>query len=378
MATTVATAVVGCGPIAARDTIHDPVSRATFCTKCGRDAPVTIELGSPARFRVLIPNCYAHAKSKIGDHDHFQALLVEGSVAATAGELDIADCSSKHVTAKLDATFPDKRHIVADIDTDLIEPSANAIPDMPEVDPILGVVASATSSAKKTDAWYALGPDPTKYWCEGRADEGTGEALVLDFSAPVRIDYLTIRAGVWQSPELFHSHNRITSLDVGDKHATFREERENVDVKLGRDPVQQLRLQIATVAKGKINDTCISGIDIHPADPADIVLGADATAAAALAPAFAKSWHAFATCGEIPLPLALERPSLGGGKHFTDAKSVHAACKDGAFASFVHAGGPLHVKSDSPGVAVIGNDNVSWHFKLSGAAWRLDVVSEAR
>ena len=67
-----------------------------------------------------------------------------------------------------------------------------------------------------------------------------------------------------------------------------------------------------------------------------------------------------------------------GSKHFTDAKSLHAACKDGTFNAFVHAASPLHVKSDAPGVAVIGNDTVAWHFTLAGGAWRLVTMSEAR
>jgi hypothetical protein len=99
------------------------VAHATFCATCGRDAPVTIEFGAPARVRLVIPVCYAHAQSKIGDHDHFSVAFVEGEVAATAGELDIDDCSSKHVIAKLWATFPDNRRVDALIDTDLVEPA---------------------------------------------------------------------------------------------------------------------------------------------------------------------------------------------------------------------------------------------------------------
>ncbi len=98
------------------------VAHATFCSTCGRDAPVTIEFGAPAKVRLVIPLCYAHAQSKVGDHDHFSVAFVDGNVAATAGELDIDDCTSKHVVAKLWATFPDNRRVDAVIDTSLAEP----------------------------------------------------------------------------------------------------------------------------------------------------------------------------------------------------------------------------------------------------------------
>ncbi len=105
-----------------------PIASATFCAHCGENAPVTIEFGAPARAKLLIPSCYAHARSKIGDHDHFTVELVDpaGNVAASDGELDIDDCTSKHVTATLRASFPGDRRIDAVIDTELVEPGAPA------------------------------------------------------------------------------------------------------------------------------------------------------------------------------------------------------------------------------------------------------------
>lgn len=99
-----------------------PIKLATFCPSCGRDAPVTIEFGAPARVRLVINSCYAHAKQKVGDHDNVQISLVDGNVAATDGELDIADCTTKHVTGTLRAAFPDDRHVDAEIDTELVDP----------------------------------------------------------------------------------------------------------------------------------------------------------------------------------------------------------------------------------------------------------------
>jgi hypothetical protein len=110
------------GKVGRKITWRAPIKLATFCPTCGRDAPVTIEFGEPARARLVIPLCYAHAQSKIGDHDNFQVSLIDGNVAATDGELDIEDCTSKHVIATLKASFPDNRKIDAQIDTDLTNP----------------------------------------------------------------------------------------------------------------------------------------------------------------------------------------------------------------------------------------------------------------
>lgn len=105
--------------------IQEKVGTATFCTTCGTEAPVTVEFGAPAKVRVVIPTCYAHAKSKIGDHDHVEISVIGDNgtdIVATAGELDIDDCTSHHVVGKLWATFPDNRRVEAAIDADLVEP----------------------------------------------------------------------------------------------------------------------------------------------------------------------------------------------------------------------------------------------------------------
>lgn len=97
---------------------QDKITAATFCATCGDNAPVTVTFGS--HLEVAIPSCYAHAKSRLGDHDHI-AIKIEGA-AAKDGELDIADCTSKHVTATLWATSPDGMRIDASFDTDLTDP----------------------------------------------------------------------------------------------------------------------------------------------------------------------------------------------------------------------------------------------------------------
>ncbi|MBS1124361.1 MAG: hypothetical protein H6Q90_6589 [Deltaproteobacteria bacterium] len=104
-------------------TARDRVSSATFCSTCGENASVTIGFGTPPRVSLAIPLCYPHAHSKIGDHDKISVELVDGHIAATEGQLDIEDCTTKHLTAKLWSVFPDGTRIDARIDTELQNPA---------------------------------------------------------------------------------------------------------------------------------------------------------------------------------------------------------------------------------------------------------------
>ncbi len=251
---------------------------------------------------------------------------------------------------------------------------ASARAEVPDVPRVLGVTATATSTAKTRDPAFVLDSHPTKMWCEGKADEGVGEALVLKLAGPTRIDSLTIRAGVWQSPELFHAANRITQLrvvtdDGKDQIVKFREERENVDVAIGRT-VSEIRLEIAAVAKGKVNDSCISGVDIHADPDAAVVPGMSSTAQYALEPAFAKTWTALATCDEAGLRAQLAFPFVFVHR-FADAKAVRKACKDKQFAAFEDDKLSLHVKAPAPGSLVLATDKLEWHFVVAGKSWRL-------
>jgi hypothetical protein len=86
------------------------VTAATF------DGNLTaIELGP--RVSIVIASCYAHARQKIGDHDH--VVIELDHKAPATGELDISDCTTKHVTATMSATFADGTKLEAAIDTDL-------------------------------------------------------------------------------------------------------------------------------------------------------------------------------------------------------------------------------------------------------------------
>ena len=100
--------------LAACDTKYkSKITKATF------DGNLTvIDLGP--RVRLVIASCYAHAQQKIGDHDHFQITL-DGK-DAKSGELDITDCTTKHVVANVTATSADGIKLEALLDTDLVKP----------------------------------------------------------------------------------------------------------------------------------------------------------------------------------------------------------------------------------------------------------------
>ncbi len=207
-----------------------------------------------------------------------------------------------------------------------------------------------------------------------------GEALVLRLAEPMHVTSLRLRAGVWRSPELFRVYNRITELDVVTdsglrKKVVVREERENIDIAIGREPVRELRLEIAAVAKGKTNDTCISGIDIRT-DPASAVVLAEAPTAS-LADAFGKVWKAFASCDDKAFGAQLQFPFVASTR-FADAKAVHAACKTGAFRDFQPRDASLVTKPESPGKVTLTAGTLEWHFVLAGGAWRLASLVQVR
>lgn len=256
-----------------------------------------------------------------------------------------------------------------------------AVPDaeIPEVPLILGVTASATSSRKGDEPWHALLGDPTKLWCEGRGDEGVGEAVLLHFAEPTRIESVKLRPGVWRSPELFRSYNRVTELrvvpDTGEpKTAVFKDDRQAIDVVIERDRIQDLRIEIAAVAKGKTNDSCISGLEIKTEPESVVVLGE--APAASLAQAFARVWRAFAACDEKTLQNELQFPFVANRRH-GDAASVRAACKSGAFNEFRPRTESLLVRPEALGKVVVVAGKLEWHFVLTGNAWRLASLAQS-
>jgi hypothetical protein len=262
-----------------------------------------------------------------------------------------------------------------------LPPIAIAVPDtdIPTLPAILGVTATATSSAKGDEPWYPLRGDPTKFWCEGRADEGVGEALVLHFAEPTRVDSLRLRAGVWRSPDLFRSYNRVTQLrvvpDIGEsKTVSFDDDRVNIDVAMGRDRIQTIHLEIAGVTKSKTNDTCISGVEIRTDPTSTVVLGE--APPQSLPSAFAKVWRALASCDDKALEAGLRFPFVAS-QSFASASAVRTACKSGAFADFRPQQASPFVQAEAPGKVVVIAGKLEWHFVLVGGAWRLASLEHA-
>ena len=98
------------------------LTAATFCRTCGRDAPVTVRWGdavqlSTSRTAIRTPR----ARSAI-TIDAVHVELLDSHAVADSGELDITECTSSQVIAKLWASFPDGTRIDAIIDTPLVDP----------------------------------------------------------------------------------------------------------------------------------------------------------------------------------------------------------------------------------------------------------------
>jgi hypothetical protein len=111
------------------------------------------------------------------------------------------------------------------------------------------------------------GPIPKTAWCEGKPDEGVGEGITITLGGAQTIDSLNIAAGVWLSPELFATNNKPTSLAVSlDNGPPITVTPSQLKRAWAQVPVharvQTIAIHILGVAKGKMNDTCLSGVQI--------------------------------------------------------------------------------------------------------------------
>lgn len=197
---------------------------------------------------------------------------------------------------------------------------ATAMPKLPDIIAIREVTATSTFADKHDlyAAWRTIDYDavldkatqeylPTTAWCEGKPDEGVGEGVTISFAVPTSLDAIHIAAGVWKSAKLFAGNNRITALDVSiDGKATTVKPattRTWLSVPIGR-PVSTISLKIAAVAKGAMNDSCISGISlVRKGVDFTPIIGIDAAAAAALPRALSTIQSAL----DNPEPAGLEK-----------------------------------------------------------------------
>lgn len=223
-------------------------------------------------------------------------------------------------------------------------PSAiSSLPKLPDLIAIRDITATSTFADKRGmyAAWRTVGYDavldkktqvylPTTAWCEGKPDEGIGESVTITFASPTRLDEIGIAAGVWRSAQLFTSNNRITSLDViVDGKATTvhpATTREWLDVPIGRE-VSTISIKLGAVTKGKMNDSCLSGISLtRKTGDYATVIGVDAPAVAELPRAIAKLEQTLGAGDLIGLDKLVDYPfTLYKAKH-SSLKSLEAAC----------------------------------------------------
>jgi hypothetical protein len=272
------------------------------------------------------------------------------------------------------------------------------------LDDLVGVTVTASSTlvekGKPHEAWFVLAPgfDNARFWCEAKPDEGIGEMLTFDFATPVKIASVTIRAGVWKSDALFKSNNIVTGIAVtadGRKlDAKFPDnDQKEAKVAVGGAPVKQLALKIASVKKGKMNDSCISSVEFDGAG--ELVVGATAAQAAALKVAVAEVNRALGACDDksladhVAFPFAykawLGDDEKGDSAYKTysykDAAAMTASCKKpsrktfGALPGTPSSLASLRVDVDGPGKVTLVDrmrtPSTSWHYKLVAGSWKL-------
>lgn len=223
---------------------------------------------------------------------------------------------------------------------------------MPEIAIIKNVTATSTFVDKKKKnayapenvIWFDVAADkvldsvPKTAWCEGKPDEGIGETLTIAFARPEHLDSIELAGGVWLTEKLFGANNQITSVEVSvdgkPSTVSLKAERAWVNVKIGR-PVSTLAIKIASVKKGKMNDSCISGVRLHRGGGLEVAREAElpADAVAALPAGLAKIQAALLDPSYQSLQNVLAFPFTydysGGPKKakYGSWKALEAVCK---------------------------------------------------
>ena len=231
---------------------------------------------------------------------------------------------------------------------------ADGIWKLPPTVAVKDVTATSTFADKRDAyaAWRALAyeersnmvhPEPVLWtaWCEGKKDEGIGERLTITLAEPTAIDRVRIAAGVWRTDRLFAANNRITAMTVlvdGKPQVVKPAGKRWSEIKIvGK--VSTLSFQIDRVKKGRMNDSCIAGIDLmRGGRRLAPVIGVDARAAAALQPMVESTQRALAASDRAGLRALIAFPfgnynadmdmGYGGGETMItgDWKELVAAC----------------------------------------------------
>ena len=293
-----------------------------------------------------------------------------------------------------------------------LPPAASSGPKLPDLIAIRDITATSTFADKRGmyAAWRTVGYDavldkktqeylPTTAWCEGKPDEGIGEGVTITFASPTRLDQISIAAGVWRSEQLFASNNHITALDViVDGKATTvhpATTRQWLDVQIGRE-VSTISIKLGAVTKGKMNDSCLSGVSlIRRTGDYATVIGVDAHAVAELPRAIAKLEQTLGTTDRAGLDKLVDYPfTLYKAKH-ASLKSIDAACHRPEAAGAYDSAEPICpaplstmpgddraalVSSPEPGtidIAFPSQRDVQdvWRLRWHDAAWHLTSIT---
>lgn len=212
----------------------------------------------------------------------------------------------------------------------------------------LEVTASSTLAGKQDRyaPWRAVDGQQDTAWCEGRKDEGTGEALVLALGEPQRVAEMRVRAGFHKSDALFKKNNLPAKLEVVlDDGRTIAvdvpDARAEVTVPVGGAAVREVTIRFAAVTRRGMNDTCLSEVALVASggQEIDLWVGVSAEAAAGL-PAWIEEYERAvegcdaATLAQfIAVPIKYVLDLWMGGKQRVSAKKpadLAKACREGA------------------------------------------------
>ena len=158
------------------------------------------------------------------------------------------------------------------------EPAIADEPETTRITVVTSVTATSTLAAKSPNAYAPARVleladiehdlPPSSAWCEGKPDEGIGEGVTLAFAAPTKIKEVVLRAGFWKTEKLFRANNIVTGVELRTddgrkKSVALPAKLEVVTVALGGAAVRELTVSIARVKKGKMNDSCLSNVEVH-------------------------------------------------------------------------------------------------------------------
>jgi hypothetical protein len=272
--------------------------------------------------------------------------------------------------------------------------AAAAEPAAPRLPPLVVVKDVRATSVAKQDAWVTLAPvvedsdgEPatTSAWCEGKRDEGLGEAITYTFAEPTAIDTIIVSAGVWTSDKLFGWSNRVLELEVTtddgrSQVVTPPLERSPTEIVLGGDPVTSITLRIAKVKRGRTNDTCLAEVYFSQGGQVLSPIPGDSAAAGPGLIADLRTARKVLAGGAEAKALAatLDFPFTVAGVAFKDAAALARSCAERGPCPAAFRVDPaderpalVRVERDRRTVAVQFPSGDLWTLRWRAGHWRL-------